>query len=616
MKVSLPGAYRLRKENDNFMSEKSRGRSRKKRPFPVKAVLITAALIFAAAGAGTGYYIHKGKQYETVFFPHTVINGIDVSHKTAEEVKELISSEIEGYVLTVQGRGGDTEQITKDEIGLHSVFDGSLEKYLDDQEPMEWWQHYSKESEYEISTMIAYDEEKLEERIKSLIFFDEEHAQPPKDAYLSEYQSGQGYRVIPEESGSLLDQDKAAAGIADAIMNMKTELSLEELGAYVEPAVTSEDERLNSLAAELNRYVGVTVTYQFGDSREILNGDRIAGWLSVSEDGQVSLSTEEVAAYVKELASKYNTAYQKKTLKTSYGQTVTISGGFYGWRINQSEETNQLYAIIKSGESQTREPVYLQTANSHGENDYGNSYVEINLTAQHLFLYKDGKLIVESDFVSGNHAKGYDTPAGAFPLTYKQKDATLKGEDYRTPVDYWMPFNGNIGMHDAKWRSSFGGSIYKTNGSHGCVNLPPSAAKTIFENISAGYPVLCYHLDGTERKETSKTQQETVPETTAAETAAETTAETQPETTAAVTPSPGGDGTGNANGPSGGNENPAGPSAGTGSQEEPTTALEPHPEPGETSQAPSVEHPEESKPGPGGPGEVPVEPTREIGPGV
>ncbi len=111
--------------------------------------------------------------------------------------------------------------------------------------------------------------------------------------------------------------------------------------------------------------------------------------------------------------------------------------------------------------------------------------------------------MIESDFVSGNHAKGYDTPSGAYPLTYKQKDATLKGENYRTPVSYWMPFNGNIGMHDAKWRSSFGGQIYMTNGSHGCVNLPPAVAKVIFQNISTGDPVLCYHLDGTGSKSTS-----------------------------------------------------------------------------------------------------------------
>ena len=137
-------------------------------------------------------------------------------------------------------------------------------------------------------------------------------------------------------------------------------------------------------------------------------------------------------------------------------------------------------------------------ANSHEGNDYGDSYVEINLTAQHLFLYKEGKLVIESDFVSGNHARGFDTPTGAYGITYTQKDATLRGDNYETPVSYWMPFAGNVGMHDASWRSQFGGSIYKTAGSHGCINLPPSVAKVIFENVSKNYPVLVYELPGTE----------------------------------------------------------------------------------------------------------------------
>ena len=106
--------------------------------------------------------------------------------------------------------------------------------------------------------------------------------------------------------------------------------------------------------------------------------------------------------------------------------------------------------------------------------------------------------MIESDFVSGNVARDFDTPTGAYGITYTQKDATLRGENYETPVSYWMPFAGNVGMHDAYWRSSFGGSIYKTAGSHGCINLPPSAAKVIFENVSKNYPVLVYELPGTE----------------------------------------------------------------------------------------------------------------------
>ena len=145
---------------------------------------------------------------------------------------------------------------------------------------------------------------------------------------------------------------------------------------------------------------------------------------------------EGVLSFVKELASKYNTCYKPKELKTSYGSTVTISNGPYGWKINNSEEVAQILDDLKAGKKVEREPVYSQTANSHGENDYGNSYVEINLTAQHLFLYKDGVLVTESDFVSGNVAKGHATPGGAFMLTYKTLNAVLRGPDYETPVTY------------------------------------------------------------------------------------------------------------------------------------------------------------------------------------
>ena len=152
--------------------------------------------------------------------------------------------------------------------------------------------------------------------------------------------------------------------------------------------------------------------------------------------------------------------------------------GFYGWRINQSEETRELLGILEAGESVSREPVYLQTAASHDGPDYGSTYAEVNLTAQHLIFYKDGQKVLESDFVSGNVSRGHTTPPGIFSITYKQRDAVLKGEGYASPVKFWMPFNGGIGFHDASWRSSFGGSIYKNGGSHGCVNMPMTRQKS------------------------------------------------------------------------------------------------------------------------------------------
>lgn len=591
------------------MNEKQ-PRSRKKKPFPVKAVAIVAAVLVVCAGSGSGYYVYQAQQYNRVFFPNTVINGMDVSQKTVDQVKEMIASGIQGYSLVLKERGGDTEEIFGAEIDLKSEFDGSLENYLAAQEPMKWFSHRSKKTEYEIPTMIAYDKTKLSEKIDGLVCLREDYAKAPVDAYMSEYQPGIGFSIIPEEQGNLLKKDVLTEGVVHAIDNLSKELDLEELDAYEKPEITSDHEGLQALADKLNRYVNMTVTYQFGDSRETLGGDVISQWISVGADGTtVLLDRDQVAAYVKGLALKYDTAYKSKTLNTSYGKTVTISKGFYGWKINQGEETTQLYDIIQSGESQTREPVYSQKANSHGANDYGNTYVEINLTAQHLFFYKDGKLVIESDFVSGNHAKGYDTPSGAYPLTYKQKDATLKGENYRTPVSYWMPFNGNIGMHDAKWRSSFGGQIYMTNGSHGCVNLPPAVAKVIFQNISTGDPVLCYHLDGTGSKSTSTgsgdTQAETkAAETTAAPTKAETTAAASaPSETTAPAPSPAPEPT-----------TAAAPSPQPSPAE--SSAAGPHPDPAESSPAPSPSETTAAESKPSGPDQAVFETTREIGPGV
>ena len=141
------------------------------------------------------------------------------------------------------------------------------------------------------------------------------------------------------------------------------------------------------------------------------------------------------------------------------------------------------------------------------------------------------KKVLESDFVSGNVSKNYTTPPGIFSLTYKQKDAVLKGQDYAAPVSYWMPFNRNIGFHDAKWRSKFGGDIYKTGGSHGCINMPPSNAKILFENINTGFPVICYNMEGTARKTNStninQAAQTTATQAGAADTALETTNETK-----------------------------------------------------------------------------------------
>ncbi len=512
-----------------------RGRSRKrqeggkqKKKIPVLVVSAVAAVLIL----GSGIYLFIGSTYKDTFFAGTVINGQDASGMTVDEVKTMISQEISSYELTLLERDGKQETITREQLGLMAEFDGTLEKILEEQNPYAWLPAQIKGSEYEIPAMVVYEEENMEKVLKNLDCMDEEQTVKPENARISQYIPGTGYVIEPETEGNEVDYERFQEAVVQAVTELKGELSLEEAGVYVEPEIRAEDETLQTLLEQYNRYGTITVTYTFGDKKEVLDGETISQWL-YAEGDEVIISDEAVTDYVQTLATKYNTAYRAKSLKTSYGPTVVINRGHYGWKIDQAAEKKKLMEILKAGESVTREPEYSQKAASHGANDYGDTYVEINLTAQHLFFYKDGKLLVESDFVSGNVSKGWTTPPGAFPITYKERNATLDGEGYSTPVSYWMPFNGGIGMHDASWRSSFGGTIYKTNGSHGCINLPPAVAKTIYENISQGDPVLCYELAGTEQSSTSgKDGQQTQESKPAESKPAETKpAETQPAET-------------------------------------------------------------------------------------
>lgn len=463
---------------------------------------VAAAVLILAVAACVGGYIYRAAGFRNTYLPHTVINGMDVSGRTADEVKEMMASGVRDYSLGLQLRDGAKESIPGSSIGLHTVFDGSLEEIIRQQNPYAWPRYLLRGPSYDIRTMIAFDEAALEETLKGLDCFDASKVVMPADAYLSDYISGQGYTIVPETEGNELNLQLVKTAASDGVKALLPELDLEALGCYKEPSIRSGNSSLVAARDARNRYVNTAVTYHFGNRSEVLDGSTIHQWLDA--DGEnVTLNHEKAGDYVKELASKYNTAYTKRPFNTSYGQTVELTG-FYGWRINQKAETEELVKILETGENASREPVYAQTAASHDGADYGSTYAEVNLTAQHMLFYKDGKKILESDFVSGNVSRGHTTPPGIFALTYKQRDAVLKGEGYASPVKYWMPFNGGIGFHDASWRSSFGGSIYKSGGSHGCVNMPYAAAKELFENVYAGMPVICYNLPGTESAKTSK----------------------------------------------------------------------------------------------------------------
>ncbi len=240
---------------------------------------------------------------------------------------------------------------------------------------------------------------------------------------------------------------------------------------------------------------GMSVTYQLPNNQtEVLDGLTIATWVNGSQGLTVSVDAAKVAAYVQGLRNKYDTPAGTQTWQSADGTAKSIKTN-YGWHIDQAKETEALIANIQSLQSVTREPVYASRAVQTEMPQWGKTFVEIDISSQHVYFYQDGNCVWDSKCVTGT-ATDPDraTPTGVFALKYKQRDRVLRGRinpqtgkpSYESPVAYWMPFNGNIGLHDANWRSSFGGNIYLKSGSHGCINLPPKNAKTLYDLITPG----------------------------------------------------------------------------------------------------------------------------------
>lgn len=480
-------------DGQNEISEKGDVVKKRHKKGRIAAVLLVMFFVIALAFAyGRGVYYYKKN-----FFPQLEVNGVSCGNMSLQEAADKIQQwYADNYSLKLLDRKGEEFMVVlPSDVQMIFPVEEELSKILEGQNAYKWFIYVFSEGgeTREIVISPQYDMAKLQKLLEQRGLFDVSRGEAPQDAYISEYQEElKQFVIVPEREGTVLEQETTIACTAEALTGMQDSLDLYEAGCFKIAEITADNEQLKKRLEALNRVVGTCITYDWNGTQEILDGELIHQWM-VLDGEEITLDEEQVAAYVAQMAKEYDTYGKKRKFVTTSGLTLTLPSGAYGWKTNRGAETEALIELILAGAVTEREPIYTSEGWVKGEDDIGDSYVEINLTDQHLYLYIDGELILETDFVSGDVANGNSTPAGVFGLTYKTRNAVLRGPDYETPVSYWMPFNGNIGMHDATWRRSFGGDIYLTNGSHGCINLPLKMAKTIYEYMSTGFPVICYY---------------------------------------------------------------------------------------------------------------------------
>ena len=459
-------------------------------------VLMTAVLGGCAYG-GISYY------FSNRFFEGTWINGVDCSQKTAYEVEELMKEKLSEYSIEVSSRDVAAQTIKGEDIDYKYMSTGEILQLLRKQKPYEWVKGLYEQKSYTVDENVGYNKTLLQEQLKSLNCAQAENQTEPENAYVA-FQNNV-FVIVPETEGSKLNIKEAYKVLNAAVEANESAIDFSNTPeVYVSAAVTKDDPELQAALEACNNYTKASITYTFGDQSTTLDGNTIKDWLQFDEKGQLiwddNSFQQHVAEYVAQLAATYDTVGTEREFQATSGRTVYVSSSVYGWKIDQAAEAAQLSQEIQSGTQTTREPIYAQTANAYGVNDLGNTYIEVDLSEQHMYYYQDGADIFESDFVSGNMSYAdRQTHAGIFTLYYKKSPDVLRGGQkgtanyYEQPVQYWMPFDGGIGFHDANWRDDFGGDIYLTSGSHGCINLPPENAAVLYDLIQYDVPIVCFY---------------------------------------------------------------------------------------------------------------------------
>lgn len=460
-------------------------------------VMLMIIVLGGCAYGGISYY------FTDRFFEGTWINGVDCSQKTAYEVEQLMAEKLSEYSIEVSSRNIAAQTIRGEDIDYQYMSTGEILQLLKKQKPYEWIRGLYEQKSYTVSENVGYNKTLLQEQLKSLNCAQAENQVEPENAYVA-FRDNQ-FVIVPETEGSKLNIKEAYKLLDAAVEANEASIDFSDnQDAYVSAEVTQDDPALQSALEACNNYTKASITYTFGDQSTTLDGNTIKDWLQFDEKGQLvwddNSFQQHVADYVAQLAATYDTVGTEREFQATSGRTVYVSSSVYGWKIDQAAETAQLSQEIQSGTHTTREPVYSQTANAYGVNDLGNTYIEVDLSEQHMYYYQDGVNIFESDFVSGNMSYAdRQTHAGIFTLYYKKSPDVLRGGQkgtanyYEQPVQYWMPFDGGIGFHDADWRDEFGGDIYLTSGSHGCINLPPENAEVLYDLIQYDVPIVCFY---------------------------------------------------------------------------------------------------------------------------
>lgn len=454
--------------------------------------------------AGTvviGIYLFGVFLFFQVFPFRTYVDGEKVSFALPQDIamEHITSTKTDSLVFKLRGDVEETALFS--DLGIYRIADITPASF--ELHPFQWPLSLFKDTEYETDKRLDWDADVLSEALSNLRFMSSDYAVEPSDAYVKLSPDG-SFEVVPEVAGTTVDFDRLFDAVCDVISQGGREVDLDAMGCYKKPSVVSTNEDLIALCDNFNKVLSVDIKIDMGYNQvEVLPRSVVEACLSTKKQ-KVVLDYDILSDYVRKLAKKYDTVGSTRRFVTSSGDKIEIptrsSDIFYGWELNQEQTLAVICDLLLAGESGKIDAVWSSQGYSHDseDNDFGDSYIEISIENQHMWLYLDGELVCDTDVTTGTDAPATRTPVGMFHTMDFNREYTMHGSYGTAFSHYFIRITPDgVGIHDSSWRSRYGGTEYIRNGSHGCINTPYDKVDFIYwrlmeYNQGAALPVIVY----------------------------------------------------------------------------------------------------------------------------
>ena len=484
-----------------------------------KIGIITGIILGVVALITGGFLLYLRIYYGSRWYPGTTINGIDVSRQTLEDSRKKLTEVFRDYALTVTARDGGSLMIRGRDLD-YTVDSGNEWDELYEKQH-ESFVLFSRDKEYSIAYNVSYDESKLQKKVADsqiLLGSEDYKIVEPASAYARYDKEKKQYVCVEEVWGNKIRSASLIEALKKALQEARIEIDITDREKYPDvyeaPRVTSQDEALKKELSLCNNAALRFITWNMGEGvTESITPNTISKWITC-RNGKIKYNESALEKWVEKFCAKYKTVGITRTLKSHESKKVKkikVSGGDYGWQLDYNKTVQQAKkALKKKIDSSLTEAYIADPSDDHKKaltmkqkvnylntafkKDYENfredwdpdNYTEVSIAKQMVYVIRKGKVAFQCRCISGRPVKGRETPRGAFFIKEHRRNYTMRGDDYETFVKCWVRITWTgTGFHPATWQpwSRWSKDLYKTRGSHGCLNLQPADAERIYSMV-------------------------------------------------------------------------------------------------------------------------------------